>query len=258
MRTAELGRQLYELERGQQTRPQISEEFPDLSGDDAYAVQEEYARLRMADGAKLVGRKIGLTSRAMQEMFGISDPDYGHLFDDMAIANGGDVRTDSLIQPMVEIEVAFVLGRDLAGPGVTRDHVLDATESVAPSIEIIDSRIVNWAIHFVDTVADNGSSARFVLGDGRVDPASVDLPLVEGQMWRNGELVSSAPASAVLDGNPADGVAWLANAIGAYGRKLHAGEVVLSGALMRAVPAAKGDEFEARFPQLGTASCRFV
>ena len=258
MRTAELGRELYELERGQRTRGQISEEFPDLSGDDAYAVQEEYAKLRLADGAKLVGRKIGLTSRAMQEMFGISDPDYGHLFDDMAIANGGDVRTSELIQPMVEIEVAFVLGRDLGGPGVDRDAVIAATESVAPSIEIIDSRITNWAIGFVDTVADNGSSARYIIGDGRADPSKIDVPSVVGEMWRNGELVSSAPASAVLDGHPADGVAWLANAIGPYGRTLHAGDVVLSGALMRAVPASKGDHFEARFPDLGVASCRFV
>ena len=239
MRTAELGRQIYQLERDRSTRGQISDEFPDLSSDDAYAVQEEYAKLRMADGAKLVGRKIGLTSRAIQEMFGITDPDYGHIFDDMAIANGGDVATDELIQPMVEIEVAFVLGRDLAGPGVTRDDVVAATEAVAPSIEIIDSRITDWAIHFVDTVADNGSSARYVFGEGRLDPSTIDVPSVIGEMWRNGELVSSAPASAVLDGHPADGVAWLANAIGAYGRTLHAGDVVLSGALMRAMPAEK-------------------
>jgi 2-oxopent-4-enoate hydratase len=257
-RTSALGRQIYELERDRSTRAQISDEFPDLSGADAYAVQEEYAKLRIADGAKLVGRKIGLTSRAMQEMFGIGDPDYGHLFDDMAIAHGGDVRTDELIQPMVEIEVAFVLGRDLAGPGVTRDDVIAATASVAPSIEIIDSRITDWAIGFVDTVADNGSSARYVIGDGRIDPRTIDVPSVVGEMWRNGELVSSAPASAVLDGHPADGVAWLANAIGAYGRTLHAGDVVLSGALMRAVPATTGDVFEARFPELGTASCRFA
>jgi 2-keto-4-pentenoate hydratase len=255
--TAELGRQLYELERDRRTRPQISDEFPDLSGDDAYAVQEEYARLRMANGAMLVGRKIGLTSRAMQEMFGISTPDYGHLFDDMLVANGGDVRTGDLIQPMVEIEVAFVLGRDLAGPGVTRDVVMEATSEVAASIEIIDSRITDWAIHFVDTVADNGSSARYVLGAERVDPRTLDLPATIGEMWRNGEFVSSAPASAVLD-HPAEGVAWLANAIGAYGRSLHADEVVLSGALMRAVPAQKGDVFEARFPELGIASCRFI
>jgi 2-keto-4-pentenoate hydratase len=257
VRTAELGRQIYELERERLTRSQISHEFPDLSGDDAYAVQEEYAKLRMADGAQLVGRKIGLTSRAMQEMFGISTPDYGHLFDDMLVTNGGDVRTGDLIQPMVEIEVAFVLGEDLAGPGVTRDDVTAATDSVAASIEIIDSRITDWAIGFVDTVADNGSSARYVLGAERVDPRSIDLPATTGEMWRNGELLSSAPASDVL-GHPAEGVVWLANAIGAYGRSLRAGEVVLSGALMRAVQAEQGDVFEARFPELGVASCRFV
>jgi 2-keto-4-pentenoate hydratase len=258
VRTTQLGRQLYELERDRSTRGRISDEFPELSGDDAYAIQEEYAKLRLADGAQLVGRKIGLTSRAMQEMFGITDPDYGHLFDDMTVVNGGDIPTDELIQPMCEIEVAFVLGRDLGGPGVTRDDVIVATAAIAPSIEIIDSRITDWAITFVDTVADNGSSARYVIGDGHVDPSTIDVPSLTGEMWRNGELVSSAPASAVLDGHPADGVAWLANAIGAYGRTLHVGDVVLSGALMRAVPASKGDVFEARFPELGVASCRFV
>lgn len=258
MRTVALGRQLFDLERTRATRGQISQEFPDLVGADAYAVQEEYAKLREADGAKLVGRKIGLTSRAMQELFGITEPDYGHLFDDMAVASGGSIPFDGLIQPMVEIEVAFVLGADLAGPDVTRDDVMTATAAVTASIEVIDSRIDGWAITFVDTVADNGSSARFVLGELRTDPSTIDLPSVVGEMWRNDEVVSTAPASAVLDGHPADGVAWLANAIAGYGRVLHAGEIVLSGALMRAVKAERGDTFEARFAELGTASCSFT
>ena len=228
-----------------------------MSGADAYAIQEEYARLRQADGAKHVGRKIGLTSRAMQAMFGIDTPDYGHLFDDMAVPNGGEIPVADLVQAMVEIEVAFILGRDLAGPGVTRGDVLDATEAVAASIEVIDSRIVGWATNFIDTVADNGSSARFVLGDERVDPKTLDLPSVQGQLWRNGELVDSAPASAVLD-HPAEGVVWLANVMGGYGRSLYKGDVVLSGSLMRAVPIERGDVFEARFAKLGTASCKFV
>jgi 2-keto-4-pentenoate hydratase len=252
-----LGRQLYDLERRRQTRSPITSEVPEMSPAEAYSVQAAYARLRKQHGAEVAGRKIGLTSKAMQELFGITEPDYGHVFDDMVVGDGGDVALDDLIQPMVEIEIAFWLLRDLRGPGVDAEKVMEATETVSASIEIIDSRIEGWDISFADTVADNGSSARCVLGPRRVPTGELDLANVTGELWRNGELLGSALGSAVM-GDPVAAVVWLANAIAQFDDCLRAGEFVLSGALMGAVGAERGDHFQARFGDLGDVSCRFV
>lgn len=255
-RAAELAKALYDAEKASTTIDKISVTHPDLDGDEAYAVQGAYAELRRADGAKLIGRKIGLTSKAMQELFGISTPDYGHIFDDMVVPNGATVPMTELIQPMVEVEVCFLLGRDLAGPGVTRDDVMEATEAVLPCIEIIDSRIVDWAFTFVDTVSDNGSSARCVFSDERVKPGDVDLTAVKVELHQNGEFVNGGVGSDVM-GHPAEGIVWLANSIGTYGHTLRAGDFVLSGAIAKAVPAKAGDTFEARVSDLGTVECAF-
>jgi 2-keto-4-pentenoate hydratase len=233
----------------------LSRRHPTLTPADAYAIQEEYATLRRNEGAKLVGRKIGCTSRAVQELFGIDQPDYGHLFDEMLVEDGGEIARDSLIDPMAEPEIAFLLRSGLRGPGVTIDDVLAATDSVAPCIEVIDSRIADWEIQFVDTVADNGSSARAVIGEPS-SPGGLALETIAVDFRRNGETVASAKADAVL-GHPAAAVAWLANALAAFGRSLEPAQTVLSGSITTAVRGVAGDAFEASFEELGVVSCRF-
>ena len=254
---AALGRALYEAERDRRAIAPLTSASPDITPEDAYAIQEAYAALRVADGARLAGRKIGATSKAIQQLFGIDTPDYGHVFDDMVVPDGGTIERAALIQPMVEPELAFILDTDLAGPSVTRDDVLAVTREVIGCIEVIDSRIAEWKIAFADTVADNGSSARAVFSSDRIPIDGLDLATVEAELVRNGERAGVATGSAVL-GHPAEAVAWLANSLGGFGRTLRAGEYVLSGSFMTAVPAEAGDTFEARFSGVGAVSCSFV
>lgn len=253
---SQLGQLLYDAERERRPLEPLSRTHPGLSPADAYAIQEAYAALRLGAGARLAGRKIGCTSKAMQEQFDIDTPDYGHIFNDMLVADGGTVPADSLIQPLVEPELAFVLSEPLEGPDATAEDVLAITRGIAPCLEIIDSRIRDWEIVFVDTVADNGSSARCVLGPLVTDFGQADLRDEPASLFRNGELTASATAAAVL-GHPANAVAWLANALAAFGRKLGAGEYVLSGSITSAVRASRGDTFEARFGRFGVVSCSF-
>lgn len=252
-----LGRELYLAERNRTPRAPLSDEYDDLNVATAYAIQEAYADLRLADGARLVGRKIGATSEAIQELFDIDTPDFGQIFDDMVVPDGGTVRTDELILPRVEPEVAFVLDRPLAGPGVTADDVLAATREVMACLEIIDSRIADWRIRFVDTVADNGSSARCVFGSAPRPVGGLDLAAERVTLLRDGEEVATATGEAVL-GHPAASVAWLANALGGLDRRLGAGEYVLSGSMTTASSASAGERYEAVFETLGRVSCRFA
>jgi 2-oxopent-4-enoate hydratase len=251
-----IAHELVDAERLRTPVTRISRRHAHLTPEDAYSVQEEYVRLRREGGATLVGRKIGATSQAIQDLFDIRTPDYGHLFDDMLIGAGGEVAIDTLIQPKVEPELAFVFDRDLRGPGVTRDEVLAAVVGVGPCIEIIDSRIEQWDIAYVDTVADNGSSARFIVGE-LIALGGRDLAAVKGTLLRNSEIVETATGAAVL-GHPADSVAWLANELGRLGSGLRAGETVLSGSFTTAPPAARGDVFTADFDGMGSIACRFV
>ena len=252
---AAAGRSIYEAERAARTRPPLSVEHPAMTLADAYAVQHAYAGLRTSAGATRVGHKVGATSRAIQELFGIDTPDYGQIFDDMVVADGV-VDLDELIQPMVEPEVAFILAAELAGPGVDADDVLAATRALVPCIEVIDSRIVDWRIRLVDTIADNGSSARCVFGP-EVPVAGIDLVALPVEFRRGPEIVATATGAAVL-GNPAAAVAWLANTLGEYGAGLEAGSVVLSGSFTTAQRAAAGESYEAAFPLVGSVRCRFV
>ena len=254
--TGRLAEELLDAERSARPLQPLSVRHPELTPRDAYAVQQAYAELRVRAGARLVGRKIGATSRAIQELFSIDTPDYGHIFDDMVVADGGAMELDSLIQPMVEPELAFILDRDVSGPGVTRPDVLDATRTIIPCLEVIDSRIVDWQIAFVDTVADNGSSARCIFGEA-VPYAGRELAAVAGVMSRNGKVTGRATGEAVL-GHPAEAVAWLANALGELGSGLRAGEYVLSGSFMTAIRAERGDRFEGSFSGLGSVSCHFT
>lgn len=234
----------------------LASRFGALSIEDAYEVQRVLKDRRMAEGARVIGKKIGLTSRAVQDMLGVKQPDFGYLFSDMAVPSGGRVARDTLIQPKIEGEIAFVLKNDLRGPGLTSADVLGATKGIMACFEIVDSRIADWKIGIVDTVADNASSALFVLGDSLVDPADVDLGLCGMVLERNGEVAVTGAGAAAL-GSPVNAVVWLANMLGTFGVPLLAGEVILSGALGAMVPVQSGDRFRLAIGGIGRCSVAF-
>lgn len=256
-RIEELATALYEAERERRPIPPLTEKYPQMTPEEAYAVQLKNIRRKLAQGRRVVGKKVGLTSRAMQQMLGVDQPDYGHLLDDMAVADGGVVALDRLVQPKVEAEIAFILKRDLQGPGLTVEDVMAATESLAPAIEIIDSRIRNWQIKLADTIADNASSGLFVLGEQRTPVDTVDLRLVGMVLSRNGEVALTGAGAAVL-GHPAVAVTWLANKLAEFGITLKAGEVILSGSLSAALGVSAGDKMRAEFAHLGSVSVTFA
>lgn len=247
-------RALFDAEHDSRPVAPPSETVPGLTVDDAYAIQTRGRALRLELGGRLVGHKIGLTSKAMQEMVGVDRPDYGYLLDAMVLPDGAMVDASGLIAPRVEAEIAFRLHRTLAGANVSIEEVLAATDAVAPALEVIDSRVVDWRITITDTIADNASSARAVLGALR--PVGVlDLPSVTMRMEVDGAAVEGR-GEAVL-GHPAVAVAWLARALHAQGEALEAGEIVLSGALARALPVAPGSGVRAELGELGTVSAAF-
>ena len=237
-------------------RPLV-EHFPQMDVVDAYEVQLMNIRDRLAGGATVVGHKVGLSSEAMQRMMGVDEPDYGHLLSDMRLRSDSPVETGRYCYPRVEVEVGFILGEALPGEGCTEADVVSATEFVVPAIELIDSRIVDWRIGIVDTIADNASSAGFVLGEERVSPADVDLRTIDARLRRNGEQVAEGRSDAVL-GNPVTAVAWLARKVASFGVRLEAGHVILPGSVHRAVDAEPGDEFVAEFDGLGSVALDFV
>lgn len=236
------------------TTPLTSE--TDLTVKDAYQVQLETISRKVKEGQKIIGKKIGLTSLAMQKLLGVGEPDYGHLLDGMVVENGGSISMDQVLQPKVEAEIAFILKKELKGPNVTALDVLRATEYILPALEIVDSRIKDWKIKLPDTIADNASSGLYVLGGKPVKVDEVDLELLGMVLTKNGELVNTGVGAAAL-GNPANCVAWLANKLSDFDITLKAGEVILSGALSAAVDAKANDTFTARFAHLGQVSVNF-
>lgn len=233
----------------------LTDARPDLSVADAYAIQQAIVADRRARGEELVGWKLGLTSRAMQEQLGVSEPDYGPLLTGHLTA-GGSVLAGDLIAPRVEAEIAFVLSRPLRGPGVTPADVLAATRGVAASLEVIDSRVTAWRIRLADTIADMASSARIVVSERIVPVGDVSLGEMGVVLRKNGEVVAEGRGSAVM-GDPAAAVAWAANTLGRLGATLEAGHVVMPGAMHASVPAAPGDEFTAAFDGLGEVTVVF-
>lgn len=227
-----------------------------LTIDDAYRVQMENVGRAVAMGRRISGKKIGLTSEGIQRQLGVGEPDYGHLFAEMECADG-KVATDQLLQPKIEGEIAFVLREDLTGGKVTASDVRAATDYVVAAFEIVDSRVADWNIRLVDTVADNASSGRYILGETRLPLQDVDLPGVTMKLYKNGALVQQGTGAAVL-GDPAEAVAWLANRLWSYGVALKRGEVVLSGAFSAAPEAARGDVFVADFSSFGEVRATFV
>ncbi|MEH7226568.1 fumarylacetoacetate hydrolase family protein [Bacillus sp. JJ1566] len=228
----------------------------ELTVKDAYYIQLENIKKKVAEGQKIVGKKIGLTSLAMQNLLGVDEPDYGHLLDQMVVENGGKISIEKVLQPKVEAEIAFILKKDLRGPNVTALDVLQATEYIVPALEIVDSRVKDWKIKLVDTVADNASSGFYVLGGKPTKVEDVDLELIGMTLSKNGELANTGVGAAAL-GNPANCVAWLANKLSEFDIPLRAGEVILSGALSAAIEAQEGDSFTARFAHIGQVSVRF-
>lgn len=235
----------------------LSAEHPGMNAADAYAIQERVVAHRLAAGERIVGWKLGLTSRAMQTQVGVDQPDYGPILSGYLIPEGRPIPTAELIQPRAEAEIAFVLDRPLKGPGVTSLDALRATAGIAPAIEIIDSRIQDWKIAFPDTVADLASSALVAFAGRLVPVDDVDVRLIGCVLEKNGEIVQTGAGAAAL-GNPAEAVAWAANTLGALGVTLEAGDIIMTGALHASVPAAAGDTFRARFDRLGSLSIRFA
>ena len=235
----------------------LTEREPGLTLDDAYRIQLRMIQHRLDAGEKVIGRKIGVTSKVVMDMLKVDQPDFGQLLSGMVVQEGEAIRVDSLIAPRAEAEVAFVLKADLEGPGVTAADVLRATAFVMPCFEIVDSRIQDWKIRIQDTVADNASCGVLVLGGSRRDPREMDLALAGMVLEKNGEIVSTSTGAAV-QGSPVTAVAWLANTLGRLGIALKAGEVILSGSQSPLVPVKAGDSLHCSVGGLGSASVRFV
>lgn len=260
---ATLARQLYEARKARTQLRHFSRSHPGMTVEDGYAIQREWVRLEIADGRSVRGRKIGLTSRAMQQASQIDEPDYAPLMDDMFFAQGGDIPFERFIAPRVEVELAFVLGKPLKGPGVTMFDVLSATEYVTPAVEIIDARIEQFdretkAMRKVyDTISDFAANAGIVTGGRPVRPDEFDLRWVGAMLYKNGVIEETGLAAAVLN-HPANGVAWLANKIAPYDEQLNAGDVVLGGSFTRPTGAARGDTFHVDYGPLGSIAFRFA
>jgi 2-oxopent-4-enoate/cis-2-oxohex-4-enoate hydratase len=254
----QIANDLYRALRERQTVPPLTETYPELSIGDAYQISQALLKKRLADGETVVGKKIGLTSKVVQDMLGVHQPDFGFLTDKMMYTDGAEIPFDeSLIQAKSEGEIAFILKDDLVGPNVTPDDVLKATESVVACFEIVDSRIEDWKIKIQDTVSDNASCGIFVLGNERASPQDVDLENCKMVIKNKGQVVAEGVGSAAL-GSPLNCVAWLANALGDYGVELKKGDVILSGSLAAMIPCKAGDEMEMSIEGIGSASYRFV
>jgi len=253
-----LGDELFDALRQRRTLAPLTSRHAGITVDDAYRVSLRFLARREAMGERVIGKKIGVTSKPVQDMLGVFQPDFGFLTDAMHLPDGATVslRQAGLIQPRAEGEIAFMLKSDLQGPGVTKEDVLAATDWVAPCFEIVDSRIDDWKIKIQDTVADNASCGVFVVGARRTDPAALDLAAASMQMWKNGA-PAGAGLGAAVQGHPAEAVAWLANTLGAWGIPFKAGELILSGSLAPLVAAAAGDRFTMQIEGLGGCSVAF-
>ena len=249
-------KQLFIAERNRKAIAPLTEQDSAITPDDAYHIQLENVKRVLAMGHTISGKKIGLTSPGIQKQMGVSEPDYGHLFAAMDCGDG-KVKTDALLFPKIEGEIAFILKADLSGGKVTREDVVKATDYVVAAFEIVDSRITDWKIKLPDTIADNASSGRYVLGHRQFRPDEVKLPEVTMKLYKNGQLAGEGTGAAVM-GDPCVSVAWLANRLWDYGVVLKAGEVILSGAFSAAPVAAKGDVFTAEFSSFGKIEAVFV
>lgn len=257
-RTA-LGEELYTALKTETSIDPLTDRFPDIEIEDAYHISQAMLAARIKDrGVKVVGKKIGVTSKAVQDMLGVFQPDFGFLTSEMFVENNASVSIKgNMLQPRAEAEIAFLLNKDLQGPGVTEADVLDATEAIMPCFEIVDSRITDWKIKIQDTIADNASCGVYAVGDEKVDPKTVDLPNLTVSVFKNGNKISTGKGEAV-QGNPLTAVAWLANTLGEFGIPFKAGEVILSGSLVPLEPVVAGDEMHMELENVGTCTVKFI
>ena len=252
------GDELYQALRERRMVEPLTDREPDMAIEDAYHVSLRLLDRRLEDGEKIIGKKIGVTSKAVQNMLNVHQPDFGYLTDHMDYGNGEEIPvSEEMIQPRAEGEIAFILKKDLEGPGVTSADVIAATEAVMPCFEIVDSRVRDWNIRIQDTIADNASCGAFVLGDRAVDPRALELATVGMVVEKNGEIISTGAGAAAL-GSPVNCVTWLANTLGRFGIPLKAGEVILSGSLVPLEPVQAGDFMHVEIGGIGAASVRFT
>lgn len=260
---ANLAQELEAAERARVQRRQLSLDHPDITIEDAYAIQSAWMGLKFAQGHKVIGHKIGLTSKAMQRASNISEPDTGVLLDYMKHESGVALDTARFIEPRIEVELAFILNDDLPAEACTIEDVLSATEYVVPALELIDARVpridpeTGATRKVFDTIADNAANGAIILGSARAKPADIDLEWSSALLYRNGEIEESGVAAAVL-GHPANGIVWLARRLGGLGLRLQAGQIVLAGSFTAPVAARKGDRFVARYRDLGSIEVDFV
>jgi 2-oxopent-4-enoate/cis-2-oxohex-4-enoate hydratase len=256
-RLKQLGAVIFDALTKGKTIPPLTTSDPAITIDDSYRISLDLLQRRVAGGERVIGKKIGVTSRVVMDMLGVRQPDFGFLTDAMQVANHATIRiAETLIQPRAEGEIAFRLKKDLKGPGVTEAAVIDATESVHPCFEIVDSRIADWKIRIQDTVADNASCGLFVIGEGAADPKTFDFETCGVVVWKNDEIISTGAGAAALN-SPVLAVAWLANTLGQYGVSLNAGDIILSGSLVPLEPVRPGDRFHLKIAGLGSAAIAF-
>ena len=249
--------ELYDALRERHTVEPLTSRDPDITIDDAYHISRQLLARRLEDGERLTGKKTGVTSKVVQQMLSVNQPDFGYLTDAMSFEDGAELPISTqLIAPRAEGEIAFVLEKDLRGPGITGQQALAATAFVKPCFEIVDSRIADWKIKIQDTIADNASSGMYVLGRTPVSPRDLDFVTCGMVVWKNGEVLSTGAGAAAL-GSPLNCVAWLANTLGERGEALLAGEVILSGSLVPLEPVRAGDFMQVRIAGIGEASVRF-
>ncbi|MBX6966322.1 2-oxo-hepta-3-ene-1,7-dioic acid hydratase [Providencia rettgeri] len=259
----QIAQRLNQAEKSREQIRQISLDHPEVTIDDAYAIQKEWVGLKIAEGRILKGHKIGLTSKAMQASSQIDEPDYGALLDDMFFDDGCDIPTDRFIVPRIEVELAFVLAKPLHGPNCTIFDVYNATDYVIPALELIDARChnidpdTNRPRKVFDTISDNAANGAVILGGRPIKPRDLDMRWISALLYRNGVIEESGVAAAVLN-HPANGVAWLANKLAPHNVQLEPGQIILGGSFTRPVPARKGDVFHVDYGNMGSISCRFV
>lgn len=258
-----IAQRLNQAEKNREQIRAISLDHPEITIEDAYAVQRKWVEMKLNEGRKLVGHKIGLTSRAMQISSQITEPDYGALLDDMLFGEGCEIPTDRFIVPRIEVELAFILAKPLRGPNCTIFDVYNATDYVIPALELIDARCHNVDPEtgrprkVFDTISDNAANAGVIMGGRPIKPDALDLRWISALLYRNGVIEESGVAAAVLN-HPANGVAWLANKLAPYDVQLEAGQIILGGSFTRPVPARKGDSFHVDYGPMGAISCHFV
>lgn len=250
------GNELYTAWCERRTVAPLLEREPTITLEDAYKIQLQYIECRLRAGEQIIGKKIGVTSKPVQDFLGVYQPDFGQLTTGMLYREGQDIDLSQLIQPKAEAELAFVLKHDLVGPGITAMDVIRATDYVSPCFEVVDSRITDWKIKIQDTVADNASCGVFVMGDAKADPRDFDMTLAGMVVERNGVFHSTSTGAAV-QGSPANAVAWLANTLGGLGIPFRAGEIILSGSQSQLIPVVENDELVCTIGDLGTCRVGF-